>query len=31
MLTVGNDEAEVERRLAGGQLECPDCGGRLCR
>jgi transposase-like protein len=31
MLTVGNDEAEVERQLAGGQLECPDCSGQLCR
>src|ERR1019366_1160343 len=29
MLTVGNDEAEVERQLAGGQLECPGCGGQL--
>jgi transposase-like protein len=31
MLTVGNDEAEVERQLAGGQLECPGCGGQLRR
>ena len=31
MLTVGNDAAEVERQLAGGQLECPECGGRLSR
>ena len=29
MLTVGNDEAAVERKLAGGQLECPGCGGQL--
>jgi transposase-like protein len=29
MLTVGKDGAEVERRLAGGQLECPGCGGQL--
>ena len=29
MLTVGNDEAAVERRLVAGQLECPGCGGRL--
>ena len=29
MLTVGKDGAEVERQLAGGQLECPGCGGRL--
>ncbi len=29
MLTVGNDAAEVERRLSRGQLECPLCGGRL--
>lgn len=29
MLTVGNDEAAVERQLAGGQLECPGCGGQL--
>jgi hypothetical protein len=29
VLTVGKDGAEVERQLAGGQLECPECGGRL--
>jgi Homeodomain-like domain len=29
MLTVGNDESEVERRLLAGQLGCPGCGGRL--
>ena len=29
MLTVGNDEAAVERQLAGGQLRCPGCGGQL--
>jgi len=29
VLTVGNDEAEVERQLAVGQLECPGCGGQL--
>ena len=29
MLTVGNDGAAVERHLAGGQLECPGCGGQL--
>jgi hypothetical protein len=29
MLTVGNDETVVERQLAGGQLECPGCGGQL--
>src|SRR6266516_6492932 len=29
MLTVGNDVAEVERRLSQGRLECPVCGGRL--
>ena len=31
MLTVGADEAEVERLLAGGGLECPWCGGVLAR
>jgi Domain of unknown function (DUF6431) len=31
VLTVGKDGAEVERQLAGGQLECPECGGRLRR
>src|SRR5258707_13523289 len=29
MVTVGNDEAVVERQLAGGQLRCPGCGGQL--
>jgi hypothetical protein len=29
MLTVGNDEAAVERQLLEGQLECPVCGGQL--
>lgn len=29
MLTVGNDAASVERMLAGGELACPLCGGRL--
>jgi len=28
VLTVGNDEAEVERQLLDGSLECP-CGGQL--
>jgi len=31
VLTVGANEAEVERRLAGGDLECPLCGGVLAR
>ena len=31
MLTVGADAVEVERRLAGGELECPVCGGVLAR
>ena len=31
MLTVGANEAEVERRLAGGEFECPLCGGVLAR
>lgn len=31
MLTVGANEAEVERRLARGDLECPRCGGVLAR
>jgi len=29
VLTVGANPAEVERRLAGGGLECPWCGGVL--
>lgn len=29
MLTVGNDESEVERRLLEGRMECPGCGGQL--
>jgi hypothetical protein len=29
VLTVGKDGAEVERQLAGGLLECPECGERL--
>jgi hypothetical protein len=29
MLTVGKDAGEVERRLVGGGLPCPRCGGRL--
>lgn len=29
MLTVGNDGAAVERRLAQGRLACPGCGQRL--
>lgn len=29
MLTVGKDEAGVERRLRDGGLRCPDCGGLL--
>jgi hypothetical protein len=31
VITVGANEAEVERRLAGGELECPLCGGVLAR
>ena len=31
MITVGADQAEVERSLAGGELECPLCGGVLAR
>jgi len=31
VLTVGADEAEVERKLAGGGFECPCCGGVLAR
>ena len=31
MLTVGANEAGVERELAGGELECPCCGGVLAR
>ena len=29
MLTVNGDRDEVERQLAGGELECPACGGVL--
>lgn len=29
MLTVGNDAADVERRLSSALLSCPVCGGRL--
>ena len=29
MLTVNGDQAVVERQLAGGELECPSCGGVL--
>jgi hypothetical protein len=29
MLTVGNDPADVERRLSSALLSCPGCGGRL--
>ena len=29
MLTVNGDRDEVERRLAGGELACPSCGGVL--
>jgi hypothetical protein len=29
MLTVGEDVAEVERRLAAGELSCPGCAGVL--
>jgi hypothetical protein len=31
VLTVGAIPAEVERMLAGGELECPWCGGVLAR
>lgn len=31
MITVGANQAEVERSLAGGDLECPLCGGVLAR
>lgn len=31
MITVGANEAEVERLLGGGELECPSCGGILAR
>jgi hypothetical protein len=31
VLTVGAIPAEVERLLAGGELECPRCGGTLAR
>ena len=30
MKIVGTDPLEVERALVGGELECPDCAGRLC-
>jgi hypothetical protein len=29
VLTVGNDAADVERRLSSALLSCPACGGRL--
>lgn len=29
MKIVGTDDSEVERALVAGELECPDCGGRL--
>lgn len=29
VVTVGNDRADVERRLSAGLLSCPGCGGRL--
>ncbi|MGH3253398.1 MAG: hypothetical protein ACRDOI_45265 [Trebonia sp.] len=29
MLTVNGDRDVVERQLAGGELECPLCGGVL--
>ncbi len=29
MITVGANDAEVERLLGGGELECPLCGGVL--
>jgi hypothetical protein len=31
VITVGANQAEVERSLAGGGLECPLCGGVLAR
>jgi hypothetical protein len=31
VLTVGANPAEVERLLAGGEFECPWCGGVLAR
>jgi len=31
VLTVGANPAEVERLLAGGEFECPRCGGVLAR
>ncbi|MEO3863849.1 DUF6431 domain-containing protein [Acrocarpospora sp. B8E8] len=31
VLTVGADPVVVEGRLAGGELECPCCGGMLAR
>ena len=30
MKIVGTDPLEVERALVAGELECPDCAGRLC-
>lgn len=30
MKIVGSDPLEVERALLAGELECPDCAGRLC-
>lgn len=30
MKIVGTDRLEVERALVAGELECPDCAGRLC-
>jgi hypothetical protein len=29
VVTVGEDESQVERRLSAGLLACPDCGSRL--
>jgi hypothetical protein len=31
MLTVGVRDSDVERRLLGGRLRCPDCAGVLAR
>jgi hypothetical protein len=31
VITVGANEAEVERLLGAGELECPSCGGVLAR
>ena len=30
-MIVGTDDSEVERALVAGEVECPDCGGRLGR